>query len=557
MKEVLQQYADTSRLRMWTTVWLGQILWRNRALEEGMSGKQDQQPARNERLGFSEDAPFSRSEEPLEVLSPSPDDATERATSASGLDDTDGQELQTSRERGGEIEIGRSFEPAAFRDTFEAPRGRDNLRNHGARTTLHIGPSEDRSESDDPSGKAAAFVDAHAQSESEADQNDGHKDELHQLATQQEWMALVGRCEQLLREDQDTALAQAWWIVAQSKLSQIPAELLAAPLERVLQSDELGSAGEGIEREVRLTTEALCAALEARGRREIALHLLQLLSAREDAPASEVARGMASRAVEEMKAIPSYKRDDMHEQKLEALAHMLAHGAVGPAMTSTEKEDSVHGRRHPKVRLILLSLGFLAALGVLYSQKFFHQDPLVIAPLALQHIPQSSRLSVPIPERLSGLQLDAVLQDLNALPSQSKPVTEPPKTLPASAAAPSAPTKEVINTSTPVEPPNFPRFESPATKPQRESERTIDQGFVKDFPGKKPGAGSFGTEARYRVLAPTRVISSPSIRAELITELRAGDMVVVEGQEGSWLRLRSKNGDLGYILRQDAVPDAP
>jgi len=219
--------------------------------------------------------------------------------------------------------------------------------------------------------------------------------------------------------------------------------------------------------------------------------------------------------------------------------------------------DSVRIRRFPKLRLVLLSVGFFAALIVLYSQKFIRKEPLAIAPLALQHISQPSRLSVPVPDRLSGLQLDAVLQDLNATPPQSKTVAGSVKVRPASVGAPSVPTKEVIDTSSPVEPRNFPKFEAPAGKAPNESERKIDQEFVKDFPGKKPGVASFGTEARYRVLAPTRVISSPSIRAELITELRAGDTVVVDGEEGSWLRLRSKNGDLGYILRQDAVPDAP
>jgi len=58
----------------------------------------------------------------------------------------------------------------------------------------------------------------------------------------------------------------------------------------------------------------------------------------------------------------------------------------------------------------------------------------------------------------------------------------------------------------------------------------------------------------YRVIAKTRVLSSPSYFAVTMAFLDQGARVEVVEKTGEWLKLRSKMGQSGYILAQDTEP---
>ncbi len=59
-------------------------------------------------------------------------------------------------------------------------------------------------------------------------------------------------------------------------------------------------------------------------------------------------------------------------------------------------------------------------------------------------------------------------------------------------------------------------------------------------------------ETVYRVVARVNVVATPSYRGTVIGRLQPGDEVLVDGRSGAWLKLRSRRGNEGFILAQDA-----
>jgi hypothetical protein len=64
--------------------------------------------------------------------------------------------------------------------------------------------------------------------------------------------------------------------------------------------------------------------------------------------------------------------------------------------------------------------------------------------------------------------------------------------------------------------------------------------------------GRFETGVRYEVMINTSVFDRPSFNAKEVEELMVGDRVRVEARLGRWLKIRSRNGEPGYIMSQDA-----
>ena len=64
--------------------------------------------------------------------------------------------------------------------------------------------------------------------------------------------------------------------------------------------------------------------------------------------------------------------------------------------------------------------------------------------------------------------------------------------------------------------------------------------------------GRFETGVRYEVMINTSVFDRPSFNAKEVEELMVGDRVRVEARLGRWLKIRSRNGEPGYIMAQDA-----
>src|SRR5262249_11255587 len=63
----------------------------------------------------------------------------------------------------------------------------------------------------------------------------------------------------------------------------------------------------------------------------------------------------------------------------------------------------------------------------------------------------------------------------------------------------------------------------------------------------------FDRPAEFRIIAPTKVLSAPSIISSQVENLPAESKVQVTAQMGQWLEIRSVAGRVGYIYAQDAV----
>lgn len=74
----------------------------------------------------------------------------------------------------------------------------------------------------------------------------------------------------------------------------------------------------------------------------------------------------------------------------------------------------------------------------------------------------------------------------------------------------------------------------------------------RDTPRGTDRPGRFNTGQRYEVMINTSVMDAPSFNAKEVEELYVGDRVRVEARLGRWLKIRSRDGNPGYILAGDA-----
>ncbi len=120
------------------------------------------------------------------------------------------------------------------------------------------------------------------------------------------------------------------------------------------------------------------------------------------------------------------------------------------------------------------------------------------------------------------------------------------------------PAKEKVNTSYPLErrpidepadvtnqDENIPEIDFP---PYRSNGSRGNSG-TKDYSVNVKRSAS---EPNFLVIARTKVMKEPTYWSETTADLAAGDRVLVEEELGKWLRIKAKNGNIGYILAQDA-----
>lgn len=121
-----------------------------------------------------------------------------------------------------------------------------------------------------------------------------------------------------------------------------------------------------------------------------------------------------------------------------------------------------------------------------------------------------------------------------------------------------------IDTTGPIEPPEVLKARTFPEEPTEEDVSAILFGAPKPrFPTSRTGGSvsqapkpveQFSSARNYSVRVKTRVVTRPSFSGVAVAELAAGDSVLGEGLVGDWLKIRSRNGQVGYILAQDAIP---
>ena len=95
--------------------------------------------------------------------------------------------------------------------------------------------------------------------------------------------------------------------------------------------------------------------------------------------------------------------------------------------------------------------------------------------------------------------------------------------------------------------------DSPDGASRRADDRRIDSRRPDDRrPRDDDRPGRFSTGVRYEIMINTSVMDRASFTAHEVEELYVGDRVRVEARLGRWLKVRSRNGEPGYIMAQDA-----
>ncbi len=410
--------------------------------------------------------------------------------------------------------------------------------------------------------------------------SDGRKDsptsvEMEALANLGEWGRLATRCEYALHHsilDSDELLqseVRLRWIEAQWNLGAVPVEILAAPLDSV--TDRLESSPLA-ERNASVTTLAasllrdLGLALEENGNSEIG--------------GSFLAR---SESLAPRSSIGPSRSNDVNPLRTQVSPSGEINGRSDlPPRDKTEVDVSSSSRMSGRLfflSLVCLTLLTVATLGSETLAELFSTQ---IGRIRLNNLDQSPRLVLDSPERSRSLsQLDAIFYDINrprAERSSGESSSRPASASRASDPQVASPGGASVDTSGPIE--NEAVRDATASgavevgnssATERDRDRGGKAGAIDPFDPKSvgsspaggkrmpvaksvPGFESFPGGKSFSVLVRSEVMPSPSTRGAPLGEVRPGDIVTVEAQEGYWMRIRSKNGRVGYVLAQDLTP---
>jgi hypothetical protein len=366
------------------------------------------------------------------------------------------------------------------------------------------------------------------------------KNEFEALADDRKWSEIVRLAEARLAEGDD-AEVKLWWIRGHLGAFSMPVSFLSAPFEAVCRR----LPPEGVPGSCKVLLE------------ETGLLVLQRLR-----EVSDVSQGNEVRSSLERLGIkePRGGRERVGTSSFRSLESVVPVAARPvPAPKAIPEISSSPRKRVAWIVLCTCVVSSLVALDRLFL--YIRSAPLDMASEGFEppHTPFEQATDTPA-RRDPGGRLGALFYSLGAA-ARTEPLTAvSPDSGPLAVAKPQpevidepSPTrsKEEINTSGPVEGPEFrERIERvPPPAPERRRQELQGGSPRAVLPGSS--APEFQEQRTYRVLTRKSVLSAPSYGGRVLGQLEPGDRVLVEGKLGRWLRLRSKKGRGGYVLRAD------
>lgn len=414
------------------------------------------------------------------------------------------------------------------------------------------------------------------------------RSEYGTLAARGAWGELLSLTEQRTSGGGQGELApRFWWVRASVALGSVPLSILAAPLETVSReiAEGVKRGGGALNRElVGAAGDLLVEVSEQLAEKG---DLATALSFAERAfRLNPAARDNLSRLVARILGLPepSARRDPagvrLRERCRKLGQELGVNGVAQPpsavktsieatpeksvvAHTDLKSGGGAEVRRvsdsivRPLLIIVVAAVVGAAAMKFLAGDSADEGGETSIALLAPELRPE---LLPPTIERLSSLsQLDAIFYDFDRGGERRAALTtrEGSAATVAPAGKRGGP-KEVVNTQGPVEPADVVRaLSAPQAKPE-DDVGSILFGVPKPrLPALERGEPSplpvdrFSGEREYVVITNTRVLTRPSFTGSAVAELRSGDRVRADGLVGDWLKIRSRNGQVGYILSQD------
>jgi len=197
-------------------------------------------------------------------------------------------------------------------------------------------------------------------------------------------------------------------------------------------------------------------------------------------------------------------------------------------------------------------LDCMAVIVIIVALFYFFSGNQIESRSAVQSIYVGSRPTLQTPKigRKSGVgHLDAVLYDFARKIDVKELKVKRNKKI--------ARKKEVVDTSYPIEPDDFPRRESSsndAIKVQGEDfvlgsiRRSSESSNYEGYPVTRYNPYKIAS-----VLTRTRVLTRPSYRAVAVYVLEIGDKVEIAEKLGPWYKVISVRGQAGYVLVQDVA----
>jgi len=381
--------------------------------------------------------------------------------------------------------------------------------------------------------------------------------ELSKAASEGQWSKIVERVE---REQSDQGEGQPelqlWWIYAQLEMDSVPALILSAPFETLSIEmfnpdtyDHISNESKSLLRTVLLS---LVVRLQRSGDHAFAISFLDRAIA-VDSSYREYLNSFEQEEEELLSTIPDYRKTEAQLDRQKALKESRKvndqAGRREPATPSQDTETSQALRSLSSAAwydskairagsVLTLSLILFLIWPVFESKDLAERSRL---PELLVE-PVEALVGFPEAEKISTVKLDAILYQMDETSSKGRllPTNVREFGEAGDSVTESRPSLSRVNTSGPLEPADFPRV--PEAYSPRAQQAMASSSTDTAFP------------RLYRVIAATRVVNEPQHRAQRVAELYRGDKVEVEGQDGRWLRLRSNNGEVGYILSQDVVP---
>lgn len=384
--------------------------------------------------------------------------------------------------------------------------------------------------------------------------------------------------------------ARLWWIKSQLASGSVPTSILSAPLDsasaRILEIQRTSSGSkvpEALTGFCGVLLQQLGELLFTNGERGLALSFFERAYRLDPTTGANLARHLKDEILK-LRENPAAKHDLKLKAKLlkleQGLKELEASNVDVDAATVPESRtaaqvgaETFHAPRSRPVPwgalalmsalLIVSAWGWRSGLLHAYLSS---QDPAVATSALIVRV--DPLLVMPEMQRVSGVSnLDALYYDIDAgkpradgKPQKEDRAVAPPvgAAVPAvervSESVGSSQGKVTVNTSGPVEGPEFRDLKDEKEDLSlRRSQELFGGGTGRrDDAPQGFEVEKFDADKLYVVIAKTNVMARPSYQTAALAELQTGDKVLVESKLGPWLKLRSKHGQSGYILAQDA-----
>lgn len=428
--------------------------------------------------------------------------------------------------------------------------------------------------------------------------------ELQTLAQEERWSELIGKAEGLLGGD-DSAEARVWWVRGHLAALSMPASFLAAPLEALCRSLAGSALSPALTHALQETAPLLVKRLEDVSENELAESLRAALERLALLPpgSAERERRIRKKTDAKLKSLAAQGLtlgEDGAIVPIQGAHKGAAHfGEPKPKENLKRSGGGFSNKKRGALRKGLSAAWILGpavvvgavVLGVVVlaftggAPSWLRRGEIQIASEGFVPATDAAEQVIPVMDSrgrvgslsalfysigssggsgASGAGAAAQLQNSGSSPGASVPAAAGAAPG-ADGAAGSAPAKRElarVNTSGPVEGDEFrkgvERADAGLGIPVERGDGTGAVGPVRpqlpavnESPNIRHPGPAVDVARPGRAVRSTSVYSGASYGSDIVGRLEPGDKVMIEGNAGRWLRLRSRKGRGGYVRRED------